>query len=197
LVEGRECADALVWAGGVAVGRGVADRGARVAGGSRGAGCAGVGSGAAGADRGALAARGRRDTAGGADGWAADDRDRDLRALDGAQAALSVGISDADGRGVGLDSPAALLSDRAVGAGARRVDDPQADRADRGRDGRRAHARVDRQGDARAALPRAGGADRLDGGRGRRAARPTASSSPTRRASPAGSRTSTGSPAGT
>ena len=49
-------------------------------------------SGVVGADRGALAARGAGDAAGGVDRWAADDRDGDLRAVDGAQAALSVGV---------------------------------------------------------------------------------------------------------
>src|SRR4051794_33390604 len=51
--------------------------------------------------------------------------------FDGAQAALSVGVSGAGGGGVGLDPSAPLLPDLAVRAGARRVDDPQADAAAR------------------------------------------------------------------
>ena len=84
------------------------------------------------------------------------------------KAALSVGVPDAGGGGVGLDSSAPVLPDRVVGAGAGRVDGAQADPADRRGDGERADARVDRRGDAREAVPGAGGADRLDGDRGRR-----------------------------
>ena len=53
-------------------------------------------------------------------------------------------------------------------AGAGRVDGPQAHSAARRRDGERAHARVDREGDQGEAVPAAGGADRLDGRGGRR-----------------------------
>ena len=82
----------------------------------------------------------------GVDRGAADDRDGDLRAVDGAQAALPVGVSDVGGGGVGLDSSAAVLPDLAVRAGAGRVDGPQVDQADRGGDGGGDDARVDRQG---------------------------------------------------
>src|SRR5512143_24530 len=135
LVERSGLAEARVGSGGVAVGRGVAGRGAPAAGGVGGAGSAVVGSGAAGADRRALPARGRRAAARGVDGWAADDRDGDLRAADGAQAALSVGVSRTGGRGVGLDPFAALLPDLAERAGAGRVDGAQAHAATRCRDG--------------------------------------------------------------
>ena len=73
----------------------------------------------------------RADRAVGVDGGPADDRDGDLRAVDGAQAALSVGVSDVGGGGVGLDSSAPVLSDLADRAGAGRVDGAQADPADR------------------------------------------------------------------
>ena len=53
------------------------------------------------ADRGAFSSRGGRGSAGGADGWAPDDRGGDLCPDDGAQAALSVGVSDAGRGGVG------------------------------------------------------------------------------------------------
>src|ERR1035441_4307883 len=62
------------------------------------------------------------------------------------QGALPVGVSDVGGGGIGLDSPAAVLSDLAVRAGGGRVDGAQADQADRCGDGVRAHARVDREG---------------------------------------------------
>ena len=53
-----------------------------------------------------------------------------------------------------------------LGAGAGRVDGPEAHPADRGGDGVGADARVDREGDAGEAVSAAGGADRLDGDRG-------------------------------
>ena len=150
------------------MGRGVADRGAGVAGRSGGQliGCWPIRScdGAVGA----VAAGGRRDRPVGVDGWAADDRDGDVCQVDGAQGALPVGVPVVGGGGVGLDSSAAVLPDRVVGAGAGRVDGPQAHPSDRRRDGQRADARVDRRGDALEAVPGAGGADRLDGDRGRR-----------------------------
>ena len=60
-----------------------------------------------------------------------------LRPVDGAQAALPVGVPDVGGGGVGLDSSAAVLPDLADRAGAGRVDGAQADPADRRGDGRR------------------------------------------------------------
>ena len=150
------------------MGRVVAGRGEGVAGGSGGAGCVVGRPGVAAADRGALAAGVAGDGPVGVDGGAADDRDGDLRAVDGAQAALPVGVSDAGGGGVGLDSSAPVLPDRLGRAGAGRVDGPQAHQAGRGRDGVADDARVDRQGDAGEAVSPAGGADRLDRDRGGR-----------------------------
>src|ERR1700730_1575239 len=121
-VERGVYADALGRAAGVPVGRRVADRGAAVAGGSGGVGCAVVRSRAAAADRGALAAGVPGDGPAGVDRGAPDDRDGDVRAVDGAQAAVPVGVSDVGGGGVGLDSSAPVLSDLARGAGAGRVD---------------------------------------------------------------------------
>ena len=151
------------------MGRGIADRGAGAAGGSGGAGRAVGRSGDAWADRGAVSPRGDRGAAGGVDRWASDDRDGDVCQVDGAQAALSVGVSVVGGGGVGLDSSAAVLQDLAVGAGAGRVDGPQAHPADRAGDGERDDARVDRCGDSLQAVPAAGGQDRFDGDRGGRA----------------------------
>ena len=109
------------------------------------------------------------DGPGGVERGSADDRDGDLRAVDGPQGALSVGVPVVGGGGVGLDSSASVLPDLAVGAGAGRVDGPEADQAGRGGDGERADACVDRGGDAVEAVPAAGGEDRLDGDRGGRA----------------------------
>jgi hypothetical protein len=64
-----------------------------------------------------------------------DDRDGDVRAVDGAQAALSAWVPDAGGGGAGLDSPVAVMPDQYERAGARRVDGPQADETDRIRGG--------------------------------------------------------------
>ena len=80
------------------------------------------------------------DAPGGVDGWAADDRDGDVRAVDGLEAALPLGVGDAGGGGVGLDSSASVLPDRVVGAGAGRVDGQEADPADRAGDGGRVDA---------------------------------------------------------
>ena len=134
--------------------------------GSGGVGCAAVRSRVVMADRGALAARVPGDGAAGVDRGAADDRDGDLHPLDGAQAALPVGVQDVGGGGVGLDSSAAVLSDLAERAGAGRVDGAQADPADWSGDGVGVDACVDREGDAGEAVPAAGGADRFDGDRG-------------------------------
>src|SRR5579864_6180195 len=80
-------------AGRVVVGRGSADRGAGVARGSRSVGRAVARSGVVGADRGVLGVRG-----GGGPRerglWAADDRDRDVRAVDGRQAPDRLGVRD-------------------------------------------------------------------------------------------------------
>src|SRR5215210_712728 len=111
LVRGADGAAIGGRAGGDVVGRGAAGRGPAAARGSGGAGRGAVRSGAAGADHGALAPRGSADGAGGAERWASDDRDRDLRAVDGAQAPLWLGLSDTDGRGLRFDSSAALLPD--------------------------------------------------------------------------------------
>ena len=80
------------------------------AGRSGGAGRVACRSGVARADRGALASGGCADAAGGVDRWAPDDRDGDLRPVDGPQAALPLGVQDACGGGVGLDSSAQVLS---------------------------------------------------------------------------------------
>src|SRR5215207_11014124 len=148
LVERGVHAEALGVAAGVAVGRVAAGGGEGAAGGSGGAGCAVGRSGAVVAVGGALAAGVRADRAGGVERGPADDPAGDVRAVDGAQAALSVGVPDAGGGGVGLDSSAPLLTDLAERAGAGRVDGAQADAADRCRDGVGADARVDRAGDA-------------------------------------------------
>jgi hypothetical protein len=150
------------------VGRGVAGRGEGAARGSGGVGCVVVRSRVVVADRGALAAGVPRDRAAGADRGTPDDRDGDLRSVDGAQGALPVGVSVVGGGGVRLDSSASVLPDFAVRAGAGRVDGAQADPADRRGDGVRAHARVDREGVSGEAVSPAGGAGRLDGDRGRR-----------------------------
>ena len=57
----------------------------------------------------------------------------DVCAVDGRQAAHWLGVRDAGAGGVGLASSAAVLSDRARGAGAGRVDGAQADAPARGR----------------------------------------------------------------
>src|SRR5512144_1221368 len=106
-------ADAVRGSGGVVVGRGFAGRGARAAGRSRGARSAAERSRVVGADHGAVRAGAGGGTVGDR-GWAADDRDGDLRALDGAQAALPLGVPDAGRRGVGLDPSAAVLPGLAV-----------------------------------------------------------------------------------
>ena len=59
----------------------------------------------------------------------------DLRQVDGAQAALPVGVPDAGRGGVGLDPSAPVLSDQPDRAGAGRVDGPQAHPQDRAGDG--------------------------------------------------------------
>src|SRR4051794_7841242 len=167
LIGWRVDADALGAAAGVAVGGVVAGRGQAVARGSGGAGCAAVRSGVAVAAGRALASGVRADRTGGVDGGPADDRDGNVRVLDGAQAALPVGLQVLGGGGVGLDPSASLLPDLALGAGAGRVDGPQAHQADRVRDRRGADARVDRDRGPGEALPAAGGQDRFDGDRGR------------------------------
>src|SRR5829696_3674298 len=106
LVERGADADGLGADDGVVVGRVVAGRGQGAAGRSRGAGCAVVRSGVAVAGGAVLASGVRADGAGGVDGWPADDRDRDVRPVDGAQAALPVGVSVVGGGGVGLDPSA-------------------------------------------------------------------------------------------
>ena len=148
------------------MGRVVAGRGEGVARGSGGVGCAVGRPGVVVAVGGALAARVPGDGPVGVDGGASDDRAGDVRQVDGAQAALPVGVPDAGGGGVGLDSSAPVLPDQPGRAGAGRVDGPQAHQADRGRDGGGDDARVDRQGDAGEAVSAAGGADRLDRDRG-------------------------------
>src|SRR5437588_853803 len=64
--------------------------------------------------------------------------------VDGAQAAVSVGVSDVGRGGVGLDSPAQVLPDLADRAGAGRVDRAEVDASDRSRDGVGADAGDDR-----------------------------------------------------
>src|ERR1019366_7327377 len=166
LVEGGRYVDVVCGAGGVLVGRGVAGRGQGVAAGSGGAGFVAVGSSVAWADRGAFSPGGVGVGSGGVERWSSDDRDGELHSIDGAQDALSVGVSDACGGGLGLDSLAAVLSDLVERAGAGRVDGPQADQAAGLRDGERGNAHVDRKRDALQALSSSCGADRLDGDRG-------------------------------
>src|SRR5690348_4648972 len=48
--------------------------------------------------------------------WSPDDLDGHVRAVDGDQAAHRLGVPDVDAGGVGLDSSAAVLSDRTGGA---------------------------------------------------------------------------------
>jgi len=95
------------------------DRGERAAGGSGGFGPVVVRSGAGDGFPGAVALRGRGDGPVGVDRWAPDDRDGDVCAVDGPQGAVSVGVSVVASGGVGLDSSAAVLSDRSVRAGGR------------------------------------------------------------------------------
>ena len=166
IVERSLCADALGGAAGVLVGRDVADRGAGVAGRSGGVG-SGVGRSRAGDGAGgAVASRAGGDRPVGVERWAADDRDGDICQVDGAQAALSLGVPVVGRGGVGLDPSAEVLPDRIVRAGAGRVDGPQAHPSDRAGDRQRTDARFDRRGDEIEAVPGAGGADRFDGDRG-------------------------------
>ncbi len=165
LVERSECADALGRSAGVPVGRRVAGRGQRAPGGSGGAGWVVGRSGVAVAAGGALALGVRADRPRGVDGGPADDRVGDVRAADGAQTALPVGVSHVGGGGVGLDSPAAVLPDLVDRAGARRVDGAQAGASDRRGDGGGVDARDDREGVPGEAVSAAGGADRFDGDR--------------------------------
>src|SRR6516162_3140708 len=110
LVEEVVNAAAGRWAGRVVVGRGVAGRGQGVAGGSSRVGCVVDGCGVARADRVGLAVRSARS-------WSPDDLDGYVRAVGGDQAAHRLGVRDVDAGGVGLDSSAAVLSDRVGGAG--------------------------------------------------------------------------------
>ena len=163
---GGVSADAVRGRCGVVVGRAVARGGAGVARRSGAAGRVVVRSAAAGADRDPVAAG-----AGGGQpvcrSWAAVGGDRDLRALDGAQAPLWVGLRDVDARGVGLDPSAALLPAGAHRASAGRVDRAQAHPPAGARGGASALPRADSEGPAGEAVSSAGGADRLDRGRGR------------------------------
>src|SRR5208283_825670 len=80
--------------------------------------------------------------------WAAFDRDGDIRAVDGDQAPLRLGVRDVDEGGVGLDPPTAVLptgTDRAV---ARRVDGAEVDAPAGGGGRARAHTAGDREGQA-------------------------------------------------
>lgn len=162
-------AEAVCVAGAVVVGRAVADRGAGSARGLARDRCAARRSSVDGADRGALGARGRGAWALVSAGRASNDRDADLCAADGPQAALALRLRDAAARGVRLDSPTLLLLDRAARARAVRVDGPQDDTPPRSPDGHRAVSRGDRRCGARATLSRSRGTDRLDRRRGRRA----------------------------
>ena len=148
------------------MGRVVAARGEGVARGSGGVGCAAVRSGVVVAAGGALAARVPGDGPAGDRSGSSDDRARDVRQVDGAQAALSVGVPVVGGGGVGLDSSAQVLPDLALRAGAGRVDGPQADPADRRGDGVGDNTCVDRGGLQGEAVSAAGGEDRLDRDRG-------------------------------
>ena len=171
-------ADAVGAAGGVVVGRVAAGRGEGVASGSGGAGPGAVGPRADDGAVGALAPRGHRHGSCRVDRRATDDRDGDLRAVDGLEGALSVGVPDVDGGGLGLDPLAPVLPDLAVGASAGRLDGAQADAACRGRDGERVDPVADRGRGAPEAVAPAGGEDRFDRRRWRRtcAIRPTRTS---------------------
>ena len=125
--------------------RRAAGRGQGAAGGSGGVGCAVVRSGVVVGDRGAVAPGVRADGQVGVEGGPPDDRDGDLYPVDGAQAALSVGVSDVGGGGVGLDSSAPLLPDLVDRAGPGRVEPRRVDQADRGGDRVRVDTRADRQ----------------------------------------------------
>src|SRR4051794_1859999 len=109
LIGWRVDADALGAAAGVAVGRVVAARGEGVARGFGDAGCAAARSGVVVAVGRALASGVRADGPGGLDRGPADDRDGDLCAVDGAQAAIPVGVKVVGGGGLRLDPPAPLL----------------------------------------------------------------------------------------
>ena len=102
------------------------------------------------------------DTGRGVDRGPTDDRDGDLREVDGLEGALSVGVPDVDGGGLGLDPFAPVLPDLAVGASAGRLDGAQADAACRRRDGERVDPLADRGRGAPEAVPPAGGEDRFD-----------------------------------
>ena len=163
---GGACADALGGRCGVVVGRDPAGGGQGAARRSRQARRATLGLGVVGADRGAVGA--------GAGGgcpvravWAAVDRDGELRAVDGDQAPLRVGVRDVDAGGLRLDPPAAVLPVWALTAAAGRVHGPQAHAPIAGRGGARAHAAGDCEGQAGEAVSAAGGADRRDRGRSR------------------------------
>ena len=119
LVERSVHADVAGVAAGVAVGRVVAGRGEGTPGGSGGVGCVVGRSGVVVAVGGALAVGVPGDGPVGVDGGAADDSAGDVRAVDGAQAALPVGVSDACRGGVGLDSSAQVLPDLAHASGCR------------------------------------------------------------------------------
>ena len=148
------------------MGRAFAGGGAGAARRSGPAGRALVRSGAAGTDRdpvGARASGGQQVLGSGA----AVAGDGDLRAIDGAQAPLRVGVRDVDARGVGLDPSAALLSAGTHRAGARRVDGAQAHAPARGGGGAPAHPGADPESQAGEAVSSARGADRFDCGGGR------------------------------
>src|ERR1700733_8117635 len=97
LVERGVHADVVGAAAGVAVGRVAAGRGEGAPRGPGGVGCAVGRSEVAVAVGRALAARVPGEWAAGVDGGAAEDRAGELRAVDGAQGALPVGVPDADG----------------------------------------------------------------------------------------------------
>jgi hypothetical protein len=167
-VLGGWCAEAAGGAGGDALGRAVAGRGAGVAGGSGGDRRAAARPRAVRADRGAVGAPG-------AGAGAADDPDGDLRPPDDRQAALGLGLRDAGPRGLRLAAPEAFLPDPLARAGAGRVDATQADPPAGRRGDGRLDARADREGGQGATLQAPGGADRLDRGGGRSSTRPTRS----------------------
>src|SRR5947209_20594539 len=96
---------------GESLGRGVAGAAARAPGGFGADRWAVAGRGAAVADRGALGSGGAAARPLGEGARPADDRDADLRALDGAQASLRLGLRDADARGLRFVALAPLLPD--------------------------------------------------------------------------------------
>ena len=145
-----------------------------LAGRSRGAGWGVGGSGVDDGAVGAVASGGRGDRSGGVDRWPADDRDGDLRPVDGAQAAVRWGYRTL----VAEVSDSIHLRRFCRIALSERVPDESTVRKLTRRIGAETVSELTRAlivpSDTREAVSAASGSDRLDGDRGRRAAtRPT------------------------